>query len=675
MWARPAERLAFCKEMKEMGEQWVQSQSSYADIPKAIDVISGRCSVKSSETRSDINTARLKRDFREVVGALSNIRPFWGYTSESSMYDSYAAMMNKVARAVYLESFFDRALKGALQFAGITGDGYIWPKATRNMYGRGQLRIKFDALGALDVLPVQMPRDNDLQEAYIVTICDFVPVARAHAMFPMFQDKLKPIAKRRYRGTTTAGRRMTLAERFRFGSRRESFQELYCDINYMYIMDCSVNTTGQELKMGQANTSWEYTVPYVGQEIDSRDPLTGRVYRRVARAEDCYVYPYRRVMIFNDDALLYDGPNWDMHAMVPLARFSLDRYVIEGSGQVLIRDGYEYQRAINEIERNMQTVANARLRPGLTYDIAAGAQVNPETMEGLDPFAPDQRLGVDTSGGSEKPALNPIMPEIFYEVPAWGFNLLQRFDAGMDYQLGLGQIQQLAKLRANMGSDAVDKLMESGQGPVVQDISRDMEMPLQQCGDMVKFLILQYMNTSRVMQYVGEDGMSPQAFDYDPESLIPSHLPSEADKFRDSLPSGAPKIMRLRIFANNLKFMITPLSVHEITQMQKKLGLIQLKKAGVWLSSKTIAEAWNVQNYGHVEGNTEIDKYWEEKKLELAHMAALKQIMEGLTGGGGGGTVPGSGGGNPVGRPSTMGAPPALKSKDGGERSTIATSK
>ena len=677
MWARPAERLAFCKEMKEMGEQWVQSQSSYSDIPKAIDVISGRvdASVRSSDTRSNINTARLKRDFREVVGALANIRPFWGYSSESSMYDGYAAMMNKVARAVYLESFFDRALKGALQFAGITGDGYIWPKATRSMYGRGPLRIDFDCLGALDVLPVQMPRDNDLQEAYIVTICDFVPVARAHAMFPMFQDKLKPIAKRRYRGTTTAGRRMTLAERFRFGSRRESFQELYCDINYMYIMDCSVNTTGGELKMGQPNTSWEYTVPYVGQEIDTRDPLTGKVHRRPARVEDCYVYPYRRIMIFNDDALMYDGPNWDWHACVPLARFSLDRWVIEGSGQILIRDGYEYQRAINEIERNMQTVANARLRPGLTYDVGAGGSINQATAEGLDPFAPDQRVGVDTSGGSDKPAFNTIMPEIFYEVPEWGFQLLQRYDAGMDYQLGLGQIAQLAKLRANMGSDAIDKLMESGSGPVVQDISRDMEMPLQQCGDMTKYLILQYMNTARIMQYVGEDGMATEAFDYDPESLIPSHLPTEADKFRDGLPSDAPKILRARTFANNLKFMITPYSAHEIVQMQKKLGMIQLKKAGVWISSKTIAEAWNVQNYGHIEGNTEIEKYWEEKKLELAHMAQLKQIMEGMAGGAGGGTVPGSGGGNPVGRPSSMGAPPALKSKDGGARSTIATSK
>jgi hypothetical protein len=677
MWARPSDRLAWCRDMKQTGEQWVESQSSYSDIPKAIDIISGRNDIRTSETRSGINTARLKRDVREVIGSLCNIRPFWGFSSESSMYTQYAAMMNKVARAVYLESFFDRALKGALQFSLITGDGYIWPKANRSMYGRGPMRIKFDYLGELDVLPVQMPRDNDLQEAYLVTICDFVPVARAHAMFPLFQDKLKPIAKRRYRGTTQAGRRMTLAERFRFGSRRDSFQELYCDINYQYIMDCSINTTGTKLKMGQEGTTWYYEVPSVGDDIDARDPLTGRVHRRKARAEDCYVYPYRRVMVFNDDALLYDGPNWDWHGDLPLARFSLDRWVIEGSGQVLLRDGYEYQHAINELERNAQTVANSRLRPALTYDIGAGGSVNSQTAEGLDPFAPDGRVGVDTSGGSDKPAFGTVVPEDLLTVPEFVFNLLNRYDQGIDYQMGLGQIQALAKLRANVGSDSIDKLMESGQGPIVQDISRDMEMPLQQLGNMTKYLILQYMTTNRIMQYVGEDGITAEIFDYDPESLVPSHMPGEVEKFKSAEPSDTPRIIRARHFAENLRFMITPYSVHEITQMQKKLGMIQLKKAGVWISSKTIAETWNVPNYGDVGGNTEIERYWAEKELELEHAAKLKAIGEALLGGGAGagGGVPGAGGGNPVGRPNTFTSPPALKTKDGGERSTIATSK
>lgn len=669
--ARPSDRLAFCKDQKEIGEQWVQAQSSYKDIPKALSIISGECDDIVSDTRSGINTARLKRDSREVIGSLSNIRPFWGYTSDAKFYDKSAAMMNKTARAVYLESFFDRALKGALQYSLLTGDGYIWPKYRRGPVPRSEGKLEFDYLGALDVLPVQMPRNNNLQEAYVVTISDFTPVYRAHSMFPMFQDKLKPMAKRRYRGTTATGRRMSLAEKFKFGSRRDSFMELYCDLNYQYILDQSINTTGAMIKMGQPGTSWEYDVPYVGMKIKLREPLSGNVFSRDALPEDCYIYPYRRVMIFTDDCLMYDGPAWDWHKMVPVFRFSLDRWVHEGTGKILLKDGYEYQNAINELERGAQTVAKARMRPGMTYDVGSGGQINQQTAEALDPFAPDKRVGVDTSGGGDKPAFMPILPQWLLEVPEFQFKLLERHDAGMDYQLGLKDIQALMKARANASSSDMDKFSDASAGPVVQDISRDMEAPMQQIGEAVKYLILQYMTTKRVMQYVGEDGVTSETFDHDPDSLIPSHMAGEKEKYYSGIQSDTPKIERARHFAENLRFIITPYSLHEITQMAKKLGMIQLKKAGVWISSETIAQVWNIPNYGHVDGNTEMEKYWAEKELELINMARIQKIMEGL------GIQPpgGAGKGAGAGRPSTDAQPAKIASKDGGARSTVATSK
>lgn len=675
MFARPSERHAFSKSMKETGEQWVQAQSAYADIPKAIDILTGHPDIPFSETRSGINTARLKRDAREIIGTLANIRPFWGYSSDNKMFDASATMMNKTARAIYLESFFDRALKGALQYSLATGDGYVWPKYSRSMYGRGKGNIKFDYLGSLDVLPVQMPRDNNLQEAYIVTIGDFVPVAKAHSMFPQFQDKLQPIAKRKYRGSTVNTRRISLAERFKFGARRDSFMELYSEINYQYILDNTINTTGHKLPMGQPNTSWFYEVPSLGDEIRQRDPLTGTVYSRNARAEDCYIYPHRRMMIFNDDALMYDGPAWDWHDMVPLLRFSLDRWPWEGTGAVLLRDGYEYQNAINELERCAQTVAKSRLRPGLTYDMGAGGEINSVSAEAMDPYAPDLRVGIDSSGGGDKPAFNTILPENLLEVPPWFFTLMQHYNEGMDYQLGLKDIAALAKLRANADAASLDKILEV-QGPIVQDISRDMEQSMRDAGEMTKYLILQYMTSQRVMQYVGEDGITPETFDYDPESLIPSHMPSEAEKFKSGEGSGVPKTERARYFAENLRFTVTPYSIHEITATTKKLAYIQLKKAGVWISNQTIAEAWNVPNYGGTGGNTETDKYWLEKEIELEHMARLKEVGEGImggAGGGGGGGVPGAGGGAPVGRPSSFQSSPRMKQKGDG-RGTIATS-
>jgi hypothetical protein len=156
--------------------------------------------------------------------------------------------------------------------------------------------------------------------------------------------------------------------------------------------------------------------------------------------------------------------------------------------------------------------------------------------------------------------------------------------------------------------------------------------------------------------------------DYDPTSLIPSHIPGESP----DQPSALNRIQRARIFASNLRFEIMPNTLHELSQMQMKLGLIQLKKAGVKICSQTIAEAWNISNYGEFEGATELERFHSEQEQDLEFAARMQAI--GAAAGLGqppGAAAPGK---KPEGRPSTDAKPPELKSKEGGARSTISTS-
>ena len=141
------------------------------------------------------------------------------------------------------------------------------------------------------------------------------------------------------------------------------------------------------------------------------------------------------------------------------------------------------------------------------------------------------------------------------------------------------------------------------------------------------------------------------------------------------------RIRRARTFADNLRFFILPNSLHELTQMQMKLLLIQLRKVGIKIDSKTIAEACSVPNYGNIEGNTCIERWQREQEMDLENMARGKAIAEAL----GLAPPPGAGAAPPgapkpngaasEGRPSSFSAPPSIKSKDGGSRSTVATSK
>src|SRR5882762_4652474 len=180
------------------GISWIRSQRCSRDYRKALDTISGIDTQPTSAAsyRSKLNTNRLKRNIREVVSVMSRLRPFWGYHSDNKAYLDESGMMNKVTRAWYLESFADRSVKEALQYAAATGRGWLHPIYRRNMFGTGKGDIKLLTYGAPCVLPLQLPSSGDWQSAYAVTILDEWPVAMAHGMFPSFQHLMRPTSSR-----------------------------------------------------------------------------------------------------------------------------------------------------------------------------------------------------------------------------------------------------------------------------------------------------------------------------------------------------------------------------------------------------------------------------------------------------------------------------------------------
>src|SRR5262249_39854788 len=65
----------------------------------------------------------------------------------------------------------------------------------------------------------------------------------------------------------------------------------------------------------------------------------------------------------------------------------------------------------------------------------------------------------------------------------------------------------------------------------------------------------------------------------------------------------------------------------EIQQMEYKLGLVQLIKAGVKLPSSALAEAWAIRDYGSFPGNTLIDQ-WRSEKAEEIRMGVEAELYK-----------------------------------------------
>jgi hypothetical protein len=671
-------KLGFLNDSCEEGLAWLQSQRGSKDFLKAFRTIAGQdIDLPSQEYRSRLNPNRLKRNMREIIGAMSKIRGLWGYKSDNHLYDKNSLMLNKVTRALYLEQAWDIDIGDALAWAGTTCSGYARPRYRRDYAGSGEGSIVLDTYGASSILPVQLPRNNDLQRAYMVTIMDEMPIFEAHAMFPKYQHRLRPSAAR-YWYANDAIRKASQGNWLRraFGSLKrkgDAYEQsdLLIPIRYTYIIDLSINTTDAELPMGDPAASWHYKVPHLGQRIPTGyDLIRKEITYREANETDARLYPKRRLMISTDNVMLYDGPAFDWHGQVPIVRFGMDDWPWEPIGFSLVHDGYEINEAIKKLERGFMDKQLAKIDPALAFDSNATPMSD---ARAVDPFMPRGRYGYD-GNATEGAPFQPIVPPETLRIDQSDLAHLQHLYEVLDSQQAVQDAMALARLRAVGSMDDLEKVMEAN-GPIIELMSRRMEGPIRNLGTMLKFLILQYLPPARIMQYVGDDGME-EFMDFDPSSMVPSHLMGE-DPDRGA--SQYSQMERARVFADNLRFFITPNSLHELTQMAMKLALIQLRKAGIMIDSQTIAEAFNIPNYGTIEGSTVIERYNREQEMKLEEMVKMKAIAEqlgiGAPGAGGPPGAPKPGGGNPEGRPASFNAPPAIASKDGGARSTITTSK
>lgn len=610
-------------------------------------MLAGRTGGKVSTKWGSFTTGDLKRGVLEIVEALADIRPYWGYSTENKSFMQECNMMSKVAKSIYMESFVDRAIKDALQFAAISGAGFIYPFYSRSKFGMGDGEFVFMALGQPDVLPIQLPRGRNYQNAYIVTIVVPMGVAEAHARFPDFQKFLKPFADKTYARTPSGNSERAYDQNrwrmHKIGNKREQ----YVDVYYTYVLDLRINEPmkdddgnpmmdengqpmGKPLEMGEKGTSWAYTVPYVGQMITRFED--GKNVTRPATDDDCRVYPYRRLLISCNEALMYDGPAFDWHGMVPLVPFYLDEWAWEDTGFSLFQGTMHTQDAIDDLMRYIYRVAMARANPGKVYnvDITTGdkqGKLTSRQAESLDPFDPGIGWGVD--GDIKEPVLRPPFPEWCYNIPEWVMKVVEFLQATIMRQLGHDQIKSLEKIRANISDP--EKLLDA-EGPTVLGTSRSMERGFRDLAEMLKFLIIQYMTTPRLMQYVGADGIAPEVFDYAPEMITPSHMPGEQMTTPEGqpVPSGVTAIERGRNFAKNLRTFTTPHSMHYIAQAQKKLNLLALLGKGVPIDPETLATEFDLPNWGSIDGSTIKEKVvnWAKEKLvETAEIAKLQQAL------------------------------------------------
>lgn len=687
-------RLAYVLACVREGETYLQGQRAYKDIDRAVDLLNGddeeeaRRADGSQLSRVKVN--KLKRAIRECIATLSNIRPLYGYKSDNPQYEHQTEVLNKLALAWWHNVFADRGIRKALQYAAVQGTGYLSPVWEKDYWHAGRGDVVLHAYGPKDVLPIQMGRDHNLQRAYAVILRTESPINLARKMYPLHRDKIHadrgaPLEMKK--GMSRVQKYVSPALMYASGRDRNNEDTPFpmVDIYNMYILDTSYNDTGMDVYMGEPGTNWGYLVPHAGKKVDTGmlDP-TGAPIQHEVTPEEAMYYPRRRLIVATNKGILYDGPNPYWHGKVPLVQFRVDDWAWDFLGFSLIHDGESIQTSNNVLFRAIDDSANLRLRPPRIYDnqlISKGA------IDLFDTRVPGSAMGVDMTMGDP---VRFLSEKGQYDVPNWIIEHLQNQEERMGDLMGLKDLTALAKARQTPSSDSIEKLMELA-GPLVTDMSRNMESSMREVGDMFKSYVFQFYTAPRRVQILGKDGVTEEDFYYRPGTLIPAAMPGE-----DPLAPKSREQDRALWHMNNFLFHVTPNSLHQITQMTKKMLYLQLWRDQRFpISPQTVAEALDIPNWGTLEGATELDKWigymrmqnelqtqlmvrQQMAAMQLQQMAGGGQdpataMMGGLAAGVQAGQLTGH---NPQeGRPPTAQNPPQIVQKDGGERTTIAESR
>lgn len=610
------------------GGEYAEAEPGFAQLEQSIRLLTGTPDPKLAAKQSDgrysrLLTNRLKRNLREMVNNLSDISFTPGFHSDSNDTQEQAELLNRVSYSWYISRFIDVQIKKAVQWMAICPRAYLEICYRQLPGARGKCEIDVIPRSSFEVVMTGVPESGDLQEAYTVTIIKDMPVYLAHATWPDFQDILVP-DRETPKGWIEKAKQVYDSV-FATTPEKATAKNPTVRLYYQYVLDLSMNKSGKTQKMGYkklkdgtlAETPWSYDVPSEGSMVKSGYDVNGVPTFKIATDQQCRMFPNRRLIVGTENDIIYDGPAFDWHGMVPLVKFSADSWPFGDFS--MVSDVASIQDTINEVQRVVHQTIRNRFNPSMMYDMRS---LTRDKAKAFKPEFGGQKIGYN--GQVSQDPMKPALPPAFYEINGWIYDANKKWEEDMDYQMGVKD--PLALSRAKAGDEESMEKMAELAGPIVKGISRDMERAMRDLAEMFKYLVFQYYDTPRIMQIVGPDGVTPQNFDYDPGNLIPSHMPGE----NKSSPSVFSKMQRAQYQAEHLPFMIVPNTLHRLNQASQKLMVLQLWRGGFPLSPWTIGSIMGLPNIGKKpEGaNTELELYAAWKAMEADFGAAEQAKLQ-----------------------------------------------
>lgn len=697
-------------------QAFLRSQRAWRKAEASMSILYGDAFAKDFKGLSRLRINKSRRQTREAIANQSDIRQNWlvrtSRANDKKLADQ-ADEINHLKDHWWSELFVDRVVKGAQQFAGGYGTGYVYQWPDYNPI-TGEIDVIPQFLDYKQVLVGHIPNNNNIEEAYRVDVRLEMPLPQAHAKFPDHIDIIRPDTEvpsrmgRNWDSTKKIFKGILEWSARRKKSLNAAVSNPFPSVNIFmtFVQDGTINESGKTICMGEPGSHWYYEVPsyynedgevnkigtntFVNRFVDSQGnevdvsglkDTTGLSVKKVEKKryvdkEDCKLYPFRRLFISCSGGVIYDGPpQWGI-GIPPITQVYFDKVAGEFLCFPPTMDSQIIENSVNNIVQSFEDSVVGRINPPIGIDTRV-----PEAVKNLIKSLGTRGLigkAFEYSVMTLQKAIVTLIPHEYFQIDSKAFELVAFLQEVQDYLAGTKDFTSQTKLKQIPSDDSQEALLQN-MGILPTDQARELESCFRSMGRIWLSYVHQVYTLPKRLRIIGSDALDYTDLDFDPINIAPDTLPE------DSRPDW--KIMREH--QKNFSIYVAPNSVMQQQSYKKKLALLQIKNMQVPITDEMIYEAFvGDGNFQKVKEQFFVEQ--EEKAKAAAKIQVeVQKIMQTLQQGQGQG---GNGQGQTSsiieqllaglqqaakeGRPATNQEPATLQEKDktSGGRTTLSTS-
>lgn len=598
--------VEWCEERLRRGIGFIKGQVGYDKIDKAIGMIfdyeqsSNASYVPGGKTLSSTRANLVAKIAEDLTAMLTDTRYFWNYTSMNPKYQSQARNSNKSAERWYSDRLIDLRIGDVIRHYTVAGTGFA-----HLYYSRRLDDMMLEAEDPRNVFPIDPLSYHTCQDSLGVIIRR----ARTPEWFREEFDKIvKPESGGGVTGTVFGWlTRMLdgLGDRGGPLSKKSNADQAIPQtptvfVNTLYLNDTRLNKTGKTVRMGkwegdQPTTPWSYEVP-------KGEPL----------------YPFKRLIVWANGVLGYDGPSPYWHSQFPVIKFTLNPWPQSWFGKAPLWDCLPLQNSMNGLLRVIDDHAAQVAQPGMVAD----RNVSKSEMNKFDSRAPGYKIKTNMASGKGITIVQPPpLDQSLWEHVRWIQDTLQKI-------AGTADPSAMASLAQIPSDDTIDTIMKA-MTPGVRLRSRILEGCYKELAEQYLYCQAEFDTISKRMAMLGPSGVTAEDFDYDPKTFIPDDVPDgspgDIASTEDALGTDTPRprYVRAKAMLQSIVCKFDPSSLLNTAAQQDLMKYFMLAKMG-YISVFTLLEKMGVQNFappGLVIPSDEIGRLALQQKLGIGLIA------------------------------------------------------